>query len=61
MKSSNILNQCGQGLTEYVILLMLVALASLVASQTFGRTIQKKIRAANHAIDSNIVVDEIMR
>lgn len=43
------LDQKGQGLAEYMILLMLVAVASIVATKTLGKTVRDKIHdAKNH-------------
>lgn len=43
------LNENGQGLAEYMILLMLVAVASIVATKTLGKTVRDKISfAKNH-------------
>lgn len=46
-----ILNQSGQGLTEYITLLMLVSVASIVAAQSLGNTIKRKIQQARTEIN----------
>jgi Flp pilus assembly pilin Flp len=43
-------NQRGQGLTEYIVLLMLVSVISISAVSLLGRTVKGKIEEANKAI-----------
>ena len=49
-------NQKGQGLTEYLILVLLIAVVSIVTTQTLGQTIKKKIKEVNDHINSGIVI-----
>jgi Flp pilus assembly pilin Flp len=44
----------GQGLTEYLILLMLIAVVSIGAARTLGGTIKSKIDSANTRIRGDI-------
>ena len=46
-----LLDQKGQGLTEYLILLLLIAVVSIGVTQALGKTIQNKIRDAQTKID----------
>lgn len=44
----------GQGLTEYLILLILVGVISIVSVQSLGRTIQAKIKLAREKIHTEV-------
>lgn len=52
------LNQSGQGLTEYIVLLLLVAMCSVAATTTLGSRIKQKIRLATDHINSDITITE---
>lgn len=43
-------NQRGQGLTEYIILLLLISIVSIAAVQKLGGTIKRRINKANQEI-----------
>jgi Flp pilus assembly pilin Flp len=45
------LDQSGQGLTEYITLLLLVSIFSIAAAKTLGGTIKRKIEMAERHID----------
>ncbi|MBL7714876.1 MAG: hypothetical protein JNL01_05370 [Bdellovibrionales bacterium] len=47
-------NQKGQGLTEYLILLILVGIISIVSVQSLGKTIQAKIKLAREKIHTEV-------
>lgn len=47
-----ILNSSGQGLTEYLILLILIAVSAIIAVNTLGNTVKDKIQGAQKAINS---------
>jgi Flp pilus assembly pilin Flp len=47
-------NNRGQGLTEYIVLLMLVSVISIAAVSTLGRTVKSKIEEANRAINAKV-------
>ena len=47
-------NQNGQGLTEYLILLLLVALLSVAATRSLGKTIRTKIKTARNQIHREV-------
>lgn len=53
MKSSQKRFPCrsGQGLTEYIILLVLISLVSIAAVRSLGGTIQRKIQMAREQIN----------
>jgi Flp pilus assembly pilin Flp len=50
-------NNRGQGLTEYIILLMLVSVISIAAVSTLGHTVRGKIEEASRAINSGVSSD----
>ena len=51
-----ILDNKGQGLTEYLILLLLVAVISIGAAKTLGAKVKSKIVEATDHIDSEITL-----
>ena len=51
-------NQKGQGLTEYLILLILISVVSIVSARTLGSTIKSKIQVARDHINKDISVEE---
>lgn len=53
------LNQNGQGLTEYITLLVLVSLVAVGAAKTLGTTIQKKIKKAREHIHQDITFEDV--
>jgi Flp pilus assembly pilin Flp len=52
------LNESGQGLTEYLILLMLVAVVSIAAVRSLGGTVKSKLETARRHIHSDVTIDE---
>ena len=50
------LDQSGQGLTEYITLLLLIAVISIGVTQTLGKRIKDKIREASEHINSEITL-----
>ncbi len=44
-------SEAGQGLTEYLILLVLISLVSIAAVRSLGSTIQRKIQMAREHIN----------
>lgn len=50
------LNNKGQGLTEYLILLLLISVASIVTVRTLGGTIKMKLQQAQNHINSDAVL-----
>jgi len=50
-------DQNGQGLTEYLILLLLIAVVSIVATRTLGRVIHDKVELAKRHIESDITLE----
>lgn len=52
-----ILDQKGQGLTEYIMLLLLISVTSIAVTKTLGTTIRTKIMEAHKEIDSISVKD----
>jgi len=49
--------QKGQGLTEYLILLLLIAIISIAAAKSLGTTIKKKLQMARSHINKHVVLD----
>jgi len=47
-------NHLGQGLTEYLTLLLLVALLSVAATRSLGKTIRTKIKSARNQIHREV-------
>jgi Flp pilus assembly pilin Flp len=52
-----ILDERGQGLTEYLILLMLISVVSIGVAKTLGNTIHQKLEEARSHINQDITVD----
>ncbi len=52
-------NNEGQALTEYMTLLILVALVAVGAAQTLGKTVKKKIQTAREHIHSDINFNDV--
>ncbi len=51
-------SQSGQGLTEYITLVLLVAVISIAAAQSLGKTIKKKIEMAERHIEGDISLEK---
>lgn len=49
---SSLSSECGQGLSEYIILLVLISVACITAATTLGGTIKEKLQGANKRINS---------
>lgn len=49
------MNQSGQGLTEYIILLMLVSIISIAVVKQFGGTVKDKFSQAEAQVKSEVV------
>lgn len=52
------LDQSGQGLTEYLILLLLIAVFSIGAAQILGKTVKEKLELAQRHIRSDVKLEE---
>ena len=50
------LDEKGQGLTEYIMLVMLIAIVSIGVTQTLGSRIKSKIAEAERHVNSDIVI-----
>jgi Flp pilus assembly pilin Flp len=57
LKPKKTLNQSGQGLTEYITLLLLIAVLSIGVTQTLGKRIKDKIKKASEEINSGLSID----
>jgi Flp pilus assembly pilin Flp len=51
MKKMKKLNQNGQGLTEYLILMLLICVVSVAAAQGLGKTVRNKLKEARDNIN----------
>lgn len=51
------LDEKGQGLTEYLILLLLISIVSIAAVQTLGSTIKGKLQMAKRHIESDVTLE----
>jgi hypothetical protein len=60
MRSSKslILNREGQGLTEYLVLLLLIAVISIAAVRSLGKTIRGKLELAQRQIRTHVTLEE---
>jgi Flp pilus assembly pilin Flp len=54
----NLRSESGQGLTEYLILVVLISLVSIAASKTLGSTIKRKIELTQRHIERDVGIDE---
>jgi Flp pilus assembly pilin Flp len=52
-----VLNEQGQGLTEYIVLVMLISVVSIVAVRSLGATVKDKLRVARDRINQEVTVD----
>lgn len=53
----NTLNTQGQGLTEYLILMLLISVVCIAAARSLGGTIKRKLQQVRNQIESNVTVD----
>lgn len=51
------LDRSGQGLTEYIILLLLIAIASIVAVKTLGNEVKSKIQQARKELNEKATLE----
>ena len=49
------INSSGQGLMEYIILLILVGIVSIAAVSALGTTVRKKVNDVEDKIDNQII------
>lgn len=52
------LNQKGQGLTEYLILLLLISIVSIAATKTLGNTIKAKLTQVRDHIHKDVTLGD---
>jgi Flp pilus assembly pilin Flp len=57
-KTRPTLDQLGQGLSEYLILVVLIAVTSIAAVQSLGKLVKEKIQTARRHINSGVVIDQ---
>lgn len=53
---STIKRQDGQGLTEYLILLLLISVVSIAAAKALGGTVKSKLEEARNHINSDVSI-----
>ena len=51
-------DQRGQGLTEYLVLILLIAVLSIAAVRSLGGTIRSKIQLAQRHINSDVSLED---
>ena len=51
-------NRSGQGLTEYLILVLLIAVVSIAAAKSLGGAIKGKLRMARDHVQKDVVLDD---
>ena len=49
-------DKTGQGLTEYLILILLVAVVSIAAAKSLGKTVKDKLQQAREHINSDVSI-----
>ena len=54
-----LLDEKGQGLTEYITLLVLVALVAVGAAKSIGTTVRNKLETARKHINQDINFDDV--
>jgi len=54
-----LLDEKGQGLTEYITLLVLVSLVAVGAAKTVGTTVRNKLETARKHINQDINFDNV--
>lgn len=55
---SPLLNSKGQGLTEYLMLVLLIAVVSIGATKTLGNTVKIKLQQVRRQINENVTFSE---
>lgn len=53
---AQILNQCGQGLMEYMILTGLISVLCMLTVRNFGDAVKNKLQQATEKINKTIVI-----
>jgi Flp pilus assembly pilin Flp len=52
-------NKSGQGMSEYLILVMLVAVAAITATTSVGKSVYGKLRQIHESIDQTVVLKNV--
>jgi Flp pilus assembly pilin Flp len=53
-----LMNEKGQGLTEYIVLLLLIAVISIGAVKTLGKEIKRNITQAKDHLNTELVLTQ---
>ncbi len=56
MSRKNWSNESGQGMIEYVILVALIGILAMVATENLGKKVRSKIGEINKAIDERVQI-----
>jgi Flp pilus assembly pilin Flp len=56
MRLKSIQNENGQALTEYIALVLLIAIVSIAATKALGGTVKMKLQEARDHINSDITI-----
>ncbi|MDR3607348.1 MAG: Flp family type IVb pilin [Oligoflexia bacterium] len=56
-RPNRLLDQKGQALTEYIALVLLIAVVSIAATKALGGTVKMKLQEARDHINSDITID----
>jgi Flp pilus assembly pilin Flp len=49
-------NEEGQGLTEYLVLILLISVVSIAAAKALGNTVKRKLQEAEHHINQDVTL-----
>jgi Flp pilus assembly pilin Flp len=58
LNRTNRLNEDGQGLTEYLILLFLISIICIATAKTLGETVKTKLQTARRHIHQDITLND---
>ncbi len=56
---SLILNRSGQAMSEYIIIVMLIAVASITVATSLGKQVHAKIKQASETIDRDVTLKAV--
>lgn len=57
ISNQTLLNQAGQGLTEYITLMLLIAIVSIAATKTLGHRIKEQIQQVSDHINKDLTLN----
>jgi Flp pilus assembly pilin Flp len=56
--AKKILDEKGQGLTEYLMLLFLISIVSIATTRSLGSLIQRKLKEAKNHVEKELVLEK---